>query len=513
MTIMNILYGSHTTLNHFSQHRTNTNILKLVYRIVYLALNHPFTKYPGPVLAKFTNLYGAYHAWKGDIHLDMHRCHLKYGDRVRYAPDRILINTPQALHDIYGHGAPVRKFPGYQALSSHAANTLTMSDKVQHALRRRVLSQAFSESSLRMLEPAIRSRVDRFCQFIRDQRAPEEKWTTPLDMARRFTDLAFDLMTAVTFDMDYDTIQEPRFRYVVEVIEASNIRLGVLLQASGLSFRGLDKLLFPGSAKSAARFVKFLRRLLHERLQREKTDGRDIFSFLQRCKDPDTGNGLSPRDISSETATFIVAGSDTTSTTLASLAHYLTGSSRCYRRAAEEVRTTFASVDEIHFGPKLNSCVFLRACLDEAMRITPPGGASLWREVEHQGAVIDGDFVPAGYEVGCSIYAMHRSPKNWEDADRFLPERWIERSRMTVGQRQPYFPFNIGPRSCVGKPLALAEVMLTFARLLWEFDFRRAHDDEMWWEAGDVDPAEYVLKDHVTGQKEGPLLCFRPRIC
>ncbi|KUI71279.1 Versicolorin B desaturase [Cytospora mali] len=441
----------------------------LVYRVVYLALYHPFAKYPGPVLARFTNLYGAYHAWKGDIHLDMHRCHLKY--------------------DIYGHGAPVRKFPGYQALSSHAANTLTMSDKVQHALRRRVLSQAFSESSLRMLEPAIRSRVDRF-----------------------FTDLAFDLMTAVTFDMDYDTIQEPRFRYVVEAIEASNIRLGVLIQASGLSFRGLDKLLFPDSAKAAARFVKFLRRLLHERLQREKTDGRDIFSFLQRCKDPDTGNGLSPRDISSETATFIVAGSDTTSTTLASLAHYLTGSSRCYRRAAEEVRTTFASVDEIHFGPKLNSCIFLRACLDEAMRITPPGGASLWREVEHQGAVIDGDFVPAGYEVGCSIYAMHRSPKNWEDADRFFPERWIERSKMTVGQRQPYFPFNIGPRSCVGKPLALAEVMLTFARLLWEFDFRRAHDDEMWWAADDVDQAEYVLKDHVTGQKEGPLLCFRPRI-
>ncbi|KAG6358654.1 hypothetical protein INS49_012172 [Diaporthe citri] len=336
-------------------------------------------------------------------------------------------------------------------------------------------------------------------------------------MARKFTDLAFDLMTAVTFDMDYDTIQEERFRYVVESIETSNVRLGVLIQDSGLSFRGLDKLLFPDSAKAAARFVKFLRRLLHERIQREKTDGKDIFSFLERCKDPDTGNGLSSREISSETATFIVAGSDTTSTTLASVAYYLAGSPRCYIRAAEEVRTKFTSVDEIHFGPKLNSCVFLRACLDEAMRITPPGGASLWREVEKTGAVFDGAFVPAGYEVGCSIYAMHRSPKNWEDADKFLPERWLEKKNGNkedgaAAARQPYFPFNIGPRSCVGKPLALAEVMLTFARLLWEFDFRTDGADEMWTAAHDTEPVEYMLKDHVTGQKVGPMLRFCPRV-
>lgn len=204
-------------------------------------------------------------------------------------------------------------------------------------------------------------------------------------------------------------------------------------------------------------------------------------------------------------------GSDTTSTTLASLAYYLTGSSRCYRRAADEVRTTFTSVDEIRFGPKLNSCVFLRACLDEAMRITPPGGASLWREVEQSDAVIDGEFVPAGCEVGSSIYAMHRSPKNWEHPDKFLPERWIEHKATGQGKRQPYFPFNIGPRSCVGKPLALAEVMLTFARLLWEFDMRRAGSDELWWMVHDTETAEYMLKDHVTGQKEGPLVCFRPR--
>lgn len=201
---------------------------------------------------------------------------------------------------------------------------------------------------------------------------------------------------------------------------------------------------------------------------------------------------------------------------MASLSHYLAGSPQSYRRVQQEIRTTFASAVEIRLGPKLNSCIFLRACLDEAMRITPPGGAALWREVEQNGAVIDGDFMPAGCEVGSSIYAMHRSAGNWADADRFMPERWIESKKEKVSDttgrpQQPYFPFNIGPRSCVGKPLALAEVMLTFARLLWEFDFRRADAEGSWCDAGDAEPAEYMLKDHVTGQKEGPLLCFRSR--
>jgi hypothetical protein len=37
-------------------------------------------KYPGPVLAKITDWYSVYHAWKGDRHLEFWRCHEKYGE-------------------------------------------------------------------------------------------------------------------------------------------------------------------------------------------------------------------------------------------------------------------------------------------------------------------------------------------------------------------------------------------------------------------------------------------------
>lgn len=131
------------------------------------------------------------------------------GEWVRYAPNRVLINTKEGMHgktwtgsspskgitgakelcglssDVYGHGAPVTKGHSYKVLSARAPNTLTMQDKTQHSRRRHVISQAFSESSLRKFEPVIQSRIDRFFQVLRGRDLPAGQWSEPSDMAKR----------------------------------------------------------------------------------------------------------------------------------------------------------------------------------------------------------------------------------------------------------------------------------------------------------------------------------------
>lgn len=199
---------------------------------------------------------------------------------------------------------------------------------------------------------------------------------------------------------------------------------------------------------------------------------------------------------------------------MSAVAHYLTGSSACYRRAADEVRSKFHSAEEICLGPQLNSCAYLRACIDEALRLSPPGGSALWREVEDGGANIDGHFIPARCEVAVGIYSIHHNATYYKEPFRYDPMRWYRpgpaKAERTESARLPYMPFSVGPRSCVGKPLAIANMMLAFARLLLDFDLRRA-DNEPGWEEQDLESTEYSLKDHLTAWKDGPVLRLRSR--
>ncbi|PYH31308.1 cytochrome P450 [Aspergillus neoniger CBS 115656] len=463
-------------------------ILLILTRALYLGVFHPLARYPGPLLARFSNLYSAYHAWKGDIHIDIYRCHERYGDHVRYAPNRLLINTAGAVQDIYGHRAPVKKYVNYRVLAQQAPNTLTMQDKIQHSRRRRVLSQGFSARSLESWQPRIVSQPDRLSQSSKVDR------------------LTFDTMTSVSFDSDFDTLRSSKYRYVIEAISASNIRLSVLLQAQELATGNLDGRLFPSSIAGRRQFVQFIRELLGTRL-RALDKGGDLFAFLQQCKDPATGEGLGVTELSTETATFIIAGSDTSSTTMAAVCHYVTGSSECHRRVTDEVRSAFASLTDIRLGPALNSCVFLRGCVDEALRLSPPAASALWREVEDGGASIDGHWLPPGCEVGVGIYSIHHRVTEWPEPFQFNPDRWLKGSGTQEVDGRAYMPFSIGARSCIGKPLALAQVMLTMARLFWEFDMRRVDRNDS--EAKDI---EYVVADHVTAGGQGPMLSFRPRI-
>lgn len=53
------------------------------------------------------------------------------------------------------------------------------------------------------------------------------------------------------------------------------------------------------------------------------------------------------------------------------------------------------------------------------------------------------------------------------DADEFRPERWETGELAGIGWA--YFPFNGGPRQCLGEDFAMMEVSYTVVRLLQNF--------------------------------------------
>lgn len=118
-------------------------------------------------------------------------------------------------------------------------------------------------------------------------------------------------MADVVFSAAYNLIGNPRFRYVCEAIDASNVRVSTLIQAPSLAGWKLDKYVFPSAIKARNRFVKFVSRVVKERMEKTEKPGTgcpDLFSNLVSAKDPETGLGFRPQEIGAESTTLIVAG-------------------------------------------------------------------------------------------------------------------------------------------------------------------------------------------------------------
>lgn len=203
---------------------------------------------------------------------------------------------------------------------------------------------------------------------------------------------------------------------------------------------------------------------------------------------------------------------------------YLITNPHVYYKLATEVRDTFTSEDEIQTGEKLRSCRYLRACIDESFRMSPPVGQSLFREAGPGGALVDGHYVPAGYGAGTGIYSIHHNPKYLPRPFTFQPERWLVDGSGDTSFEQldlaksAYIPFSMGSRSCIAKALAHNNMQVTIASLIWKFDFKMADGPggelgagNPLSEFGRTNPGEFQLYSHVTSSKKGPIVQFRPR--
>lgn len=80
-------------------------------------------------------------------------------------------------------------------------------------------------------------------------------------------------------------------------------------------------------------------------------------------------------------------------------------------------------------------------------------------------------------------WAINYSQQYWAEADSFHPERWMgEDERFANDTRDAMQPFAVGPRNCIGKNLAYAEMRLILARVIFNFDMHLAEDSRSWLE-------------------------------
>ena len=222
----------------------------------------------------------------------------------------------------------------------------------------------------------------------------------------------------------------------------------------------------------------------------------------------------------------IIAGSDTTSTAMAATLFYLVRHPHALKKVTEEIRAKFDDVEAICHGPALGSCTYLRACIDEAMRLSPSVGGILPREVLPGGITVEGENIPAGTVIGTPHYTIHHNDAYYPSPFDYVPERWLVGAINPLSGRptteeevalaqSAFCPFSIGPRGCIGKGLAYVEMTNTLARTMYLYDMRKAvgivdpGEGKPGNEWGRHRPGEFQLVDTFTSAKNGPMVEFR----
>ena len=144
---------------------------------------------------------------------------------MRTGPNALSFCTPTALHDIYGsRSVNVRKSVFYRILDSGsgAFSTHTEIDKTKHAVRRRVLSYAFSDNAVRFSEQFVLAHVKRWCELLappptKDAGAKRE-WSEPRNMKDWGNWLTYDIMGDLAFGTRLNLLESEENRYIPVVM-------------------------------------------------------------------------------------------------------------------------------------------------------------------------------------------------------------------------------------------------------------------------------------------------------
>lgn len=405
----------------------------------------------------------------------MRDVHKKYGEVVRISPNELSFATIESYNDIYGHASKGQqqflKAPSYD--HGTTPHIVGIRDPEEHRKTRKALSPAFSAKSLRDQENIIVEYADMFVGQLKKLGAGPEG----IDVTEAIAWVTFDIIGELAFGESFDAVKSGTTHPWVSTI-IDNIRdfdIVQILRQLPLGMLLLPFLIPIGKIKQHYE--------LHQELNKEKTlkriQSNDKITREDFFKHIIKNNDFSQSAIEANAEILIIAGSETTATTLTGLMYYLSQNPHCLKRLQDEVRSAFAKKEDIT-ADATTRLPYLNAVINETLRIYPPVPFGLKRE--SPGAFVGKYYVPAGTVVSTDPWITTRDAALWRDGDAFHPERWLDEGFGVDDVRDAFNPFSLGPRGCLGINLAWMELRIVVARVVWGLEWEMV--GEVDWEGG-----------------------------
>jgi cytochrome P450 len=199
--------------------------------------------------------------------------------------------------------------------------------------------------------------------------------------------------------------------------------------------------------------------------------GDDLLSLMLSTRDAE--GGLSDTEIRDELLTLLLAGHDTTATSITMALLELVRHPEVFAAVRAEVDTALTVGGGLAaIAPTLPR---LSRVVKETLRLYP-AAYQVGRAAACDTRV--GPYaIGLGTEVIVPIWALHRSPRRFERPREFVPERWTADFERSLS-KYAYIPFGSGPRVCMGQALASLELPIALATALSRIDFRAVEKAE-----------------------------------
>lgn len=473
---------------------TSHYALILLYVALYrLSPFHPLAQYPGPIKNKLSKFTSSYIAAKGKQHVYVRKLHERYGDIVRTGPNEISVNRADTVQPVLGAGGLPKGHWWYnRGPSGQQPAIIAQRDPVEHKRRRRTWDRAFSSAAIKNYDVIVIKKVRELMEQF-EKRAGQE-----IDLSMWMTYFSYDFMGHMAFGTGFDMVRTGADVNGVWTTLEKTLSITTVVAHVPWIFTYLR--LLPGAAKRRDRSFA----IAAEYVSRRVKEGANVKDLYYHLTDEEGLEPVKPsREIVySDGLLAVIAGSDTTATTLTGLWYYLLGDPERFERLRNEVDTYFPPGEEPLDFTRMVNMPYLNACINETLRLLPPTlqGSLRCTPPGSGGKLMGPYFIPEGTQVFNHLFTLHRNPLHFSPyPDSFLPERWLpepERRKFFANSNYildltAFNPFSYGPANCVGKNLALLELRAVTCFVAQRFNFKAKNGFKL--ESWEEDIEDFVV--------------------
>ena len=448
--------------------------------------------------------------------VELHKTH----PVIRTGPNTLSYGNPRAIKDIYGHNTKCTKDDSYKVTAGSHYHLADVVDKPDHARKRKVLSSAYALKNLEGWEHKVADKTARMITHFdtccteplpsassipdaKDLNLDYRAWANfftldaiadiGLSEKLGFLDRGHDLVTGCRTD---GTKYECNFRECL--YENAHKQSLLVWPYEWYSFINKIANVIPyygRMGKLGRDWDGIPIELSNRRLARYRA-GEKLDDFFQALMEDKNGNpnNLEWGEIIAEVSIMMNAGSATTAIAITNVLFQLMKNPEAMDKVCKELDTALADDDEDDDAPavvsydRVKHLPYLRACLDESLRLFAPTPHGLPRETPAEGLQIMDNYIPGGVSVSMSALVAHRSEEFFPQADKYIPERWLgERGK----DLQPYFlAFSAGARGCIGRNISYLEQTVVIASMLRRYKFALPHPG---WEIKRLETMNWLL--------------------